>query len=82
MLTLHIDETQELKLVEKAASVGLSADQLLQIFVADLVEGEGGNGPEQREILARWFDSCPFSDELRGASLAKDMETGSPIIFF
>lgn len=59
-MILHMDLNNEdaERLCEKAGSVGLNAEELLESFIGDLIYGERTNGSDERMYADMWFDRC------------------------
>lgn len=58
---LELSEADVEKLFYKAGAVGLTPEQLLENFIADLVCGERTNGSDERMYAEAWFDRCGFA---------------------
>jgi hypothetical protein len=59
-LTLNDEDAERLSNI--AGVHGLTIKELLENFVADLVDGAGTNGSDERMYIDRWFDRCWFSN--------------------
>ncbi len=57
----ELSDTDVKRLFEKAGSVGLTPEKLLENFIGDLVDGTYSNGTDERCHAEKWFDSCWFS---------------------
>lgn len=57
---LMLSDADVIRIFEKAASVGLTVEQLLENFVGDLVDGTYSNGSDERMHAVQWFDRCGF----------------------
>lgn len=58
---LELSEADVEKLFYKAGAVGLTPEQLLENFIADLICGERTNGSDERMYAEAWFDRCGFA---------------------
>lgn len=58
---LNLSDADAERLFKKAAEVSLTAEQLLENFIGDLVDGTYSNGSDERMLAGEWFDRCPFS---------------------
>ena len=59
-LEIKLSDADTLRLIEKAARVGLTVSGLLENFIADLVGGIFSNGSDERMYADEWFDRCGF----------------------
>ena len=59
-LVLQLSDADVNRLFEKAASVGLTAEKLLENFIGDLVDGTYSNGSDERMYADEWFCRCGF----------------------
>ena len=60
-LTIELCDEDMERLCKKAGSVSMTAGELLENFIADLICGERTNGSDERECADRWFDRCGFA---------------------
>ena len=58
---LELSDADVNRLFEKAGSVGLTPENLLENFIGDLVDGTYTNGSDERMYAENWFDRCIFS---------------------
>ncbi len=58
ILHLNLNKEDAKSLCEKAGSVGLNAEELLESFIGDLIYGERTNGSDERMYADMWFDRC------------------------
>lgn len=58
---LNLSDADVERLFKKAAEVSLTAEQLLENFIGDLVDGTYSNGSDERMLAGEWFDRCWFS---------------------
>ena len=59
-LVLQLSDADVTRLCEKAASVGLTAEKLLESFIGDLVNGTYSNGSDERMYAEQWLRRCGF----------------------
>ncbi len=59
-LVLQLSDADITRLCEKAASVGLTAEKLLESFIGDLVNGTYSNGSDERMYADGWLCRCGF----------------------
>lgn len=59
-LEIKLSDADTLRLIEKAAGVGLTVSELLENFIADLVCGIFSNGSDERMYANAWFNRCGF----------------------
>lgn len=59
-ITLNLSDADYDRLLKKAGSNGLTVAELLQNFIADLVDGTYANGSDERMYAQDWFDRCYF----------------------
>lgn len=57
---LNLSDADVIRLFEKAASVGLTGERLIESFIGDLVDGTYSNGSDERMHAQEWFDRCGF----------------------
>lgn len=60
-LTIRLCDEDMEQFCEKAGSVSMTAGELLENFIADLICGERTNGSDEREYANRWFGRCDFA---------------------
>ena len=60
-ITLQLSDADVDRLLNKAGEVGLTASELLENFVGDLVCGTYSNGSDERDYANEWFERCGFS---------------------
>ena len=59
-ITLNLSDADCDRLLKKAGSNGLTAAELLQNFIGDLVDGIYANGSDERMYPQDWFNHCDF----------------------
>lgn len=59
-LMLNLSDKEVGYLFLKAASVGLTVEELLENFIHDLIGGTFSNGSDERMLAESWFDRCQF----------------------
>lgn len=59
-ISIRLSNADAKRLWEKAGSVGLTASELLENFIGDLVSGTYSNGSDERDSAQQWFDRCGF----------------------
>jgi hypothetical protein len=59
-IKLKLSDADVERVFEKAGSVGLSVEELLQNFIGDLVDGTYSNGSDERMYANEWLDRCWF----------------------
>lgn len=62
-ITLRLSDADCERLVKKAGAVGLTASELLQYFIGDLVDGTCSNGSDERMLAQQWFDRVGFEHQ-------------------
>lgn len=60
---LTLTEREIKQLFEKAGAAGMTAEQLMESFVADLTGSENAHGYDEREHIGKWFDEVLYSDD-------------------
>ncbi len=60
-LQISLSDADVRRIIEKAGAVGLSVSELLENFIADLVDGTYSNGSDERMHADEWFTRCWFS---------------------
>jgi len=60
-MKLSLSDADVRRLWEMAAKAGMSAGELLESFVGDLVDGTYTNGSDERMCAQNWFERCWFS---------------------
>lgn len=60
---LKLSEADVERLAEKALSYGLTASELLENFIGDLVDGTYTNGSDERMYASAWAERCWFAME-------------------
>lgn len=60
---LKLSEADVKRLAEKALSYGLTASELLENFIGDLVDGTYTNGSDERMYASEWAERCWFACE-------------------
>lgn len=58
--TLKLSDADVKRVWKKAGEVGLTASELLEQFIGDLVHGTYSNGSDERMRANEWFDRCWF----------------------
>lgn len=58
---LKLSDADYRRIAEKAAEAELTAEELLESFIGDLVRGTYSNGSDERELANQWFDRCGYS---------------------
>lgn len=58
------------RLYERAAEASITAEELLENFIGDLVDGTHTNGSDERTRAGEWFERCWFSFDCYGSFLA------------
>ena len=59
-LVLNLSDADCDRLLQKAASGGMTVSELLEHFIGDLVDGTYSNGSDERYLAQDWFDRCGF----------------------
>lgn len=75
-ITLNLSDTDCPRLSETAGQVGMSAGELLQAFIGDLVDGTYTNGSDERMYTQMWFDRCGFAQMANHTLLRYLLERG------
>ena len=57
---LRLSDADCERLMSKASGVGITAEAILENFIADLVCGDNTNGSDERMYAQDWFDRCGF----------------------
>ena len=60
-ITLKLPDDDVDVLCKKAGKYQLTVAQLIENFIADLIEGSKTNGSDERMYAQQWFDRCWFS---------------------
>lgn len=81
-LEIKLSDADTLRLIEKAARVGLTVSGLLENFIADLVCGIFSNGSDERMYADEWFDRCGFGMFQKKTLLRHLLENGVNIESF
>lgn len=58
---LKLSDADYRRIAEKAAEAELTAEELLESFIGDLVRGTYSNGSDERELANQWYDRCGYS---------------------
>lgn len=58
---IRLSDADVERIFQKAGSVGLTPEQLIENFIGDLVYGTYTNGSDERMYANGWFDRCGFS---------------------
>lgn len=67
---LKLSDADVTRLYEKAAEASITAEELLENFIGDLVDGTHTNGSDERTRAGEWFERCWFSFDCYGSFLA------------
>ena len=68
-LVLKLSDADCDRILQKAASHGMTVSGLLESFIGDLVDGTFTNGSDERYLAEDWFNRCGFErDEKRTQS--------------
>lgn len=59
--TLNLSDADIQRLAEKAGQYNMTTSELLENFIADLVDGTYSNGSDERMIANEWAERCYFS---------------------
>lgn len=59
-ITLKLSDADVDRLCGKAGGVGMTASELLESFIGDLVDGTYSNGSDERDYAEYWFDRCGY----------------------
>ena len=59
-LVLKLSDADCDRILQKAASHGMTVSGLLESFIGDLVEGTFTNGSDERYLAEDWFNRCGF----------------------
>lgn len=62
-IELNLSDADVMRLSQKAGTVGLTVQELLQSFIGDLVDGTYSNGSDEREYAQQWFERCGYEFE-------------------
>lgn len=60
---LKLSDADVERINELAKSVQLTAPELLQNFIGDLVDGTYSNGSDERMYAEQWFNRCWFAHQ-------------------
>lgn len=60
-ITLKLSDKDCERIMEKAGMVNMTASELLEQFIGDLVDGTYSNGSDERMKANDWFERCWFS---------------------
>lgn len=58
---LNLSDADVERLAEKALSYGLTAAELLENFIGDIVNGTYSNGSDERMYASEWAERCWFA---------------------
>ena len=59
-LVLKLSDADCDRILQKAASHGMTVSGLLESFIGDLVDGTFTNGSDERYLAEDWFNRCGF----------------------
>ena len=59
-LVLKLSDADCDRILQKAASHGMTVSELLESFIGDLVDGTFTNGSDERYLAEDWFNRCGF----------------------
>ena len=59
-LVLKLSNADCDRILQKAASHGMTVSELLESFIGDLVDGTFTNGSDERYLAEDWFNRCGF----------------------
>lgn len=59
---LRLYEEDARKLMKTAHSYGMTAEELLEAFIADLIDGRETHGSDERLYARQWIDRCMFME--------------------
>lgn len=59
-ITLELPDREFKDLCNKAGGAGLKVSELLENFIADLIDGSRTNGSDERMYANEWFQRCWF----------------------
>lgn len=60
---LNLSDADVIRLAEKALNYNMTASELLENFIGDLVCGTYSNGSDEREYISMWAERCWFASE-------------------
>lgn len=60
---LNLSDADVIRLAEKALNYNMTASELLENFIGDLVYGTYSNGSDEREYISMWAERCWFAYE-------------------
>lgn len=60
-LIINLSNEDCRRLINKAAEHGLTAAELIEIFIGDLVNGTYSNGSDERRAANEWLERCGYS---------------------
>lgn len=67
---LNLSDADVERLYEKAELGGVTPEQLLESFIADLVDGTYSNGSDERMYANQWFERCDVAAQCERTFLA------------
>ena len=59
---LRLYEEDAKRLMKTAHCYGMTAEELLEAFIADLIDGRETHGSDERLYARRWIDRCMFME--------------------
>ncbi|HEX2938874.1 MAG TPA: hypothetical protein VHO66_08145 [Ruminiclostridium sp.] len=59
-ITIELSDADVDRLCGKAGGVGMTASELIESFIGDLVDGTYSNGSDERDYAEQWFDRCGY----------------------
>lgn len=79
---LNLSDADVERLAKRAGQYNLTAAELLENFIGDLIGGTSSNGSDEKDLADRWSERCWFSHEhdknlitfLCGGSLWRDVD--------
>ena len=63
-LVLKLSDADCDRILQKAASHGMTVSELLESFIGDLVDGTFTNGSDERYLAEDWFNRCGFERDV------------------
>ena len=81
-LFLKLSDADCDRILQLTASYGLTVSELLEKFVADLVDGTCTNGSDERSLAQDWFSRCCFRRRENSSLLRHLLEEGEDVAHF
>ena len=79
-LVLKLSDADCDRILQKAASHGMTVSELLESFIGDLVDGTFTNGSDERYLAEDWFNRCGFERDDKRTLLWHLLEQTSKIL--